>query len=161
MAGKSLFGNLKPQFLFHSFMSFMIALYLQTTGKIPWDYYIRSVPAYLYPEQNIAGRVFLEILCIACLALNTILELKGLSYFFFCLNLKTQPEPRFGRCIFVHSRFQSVRLFIKLMESHRLGPFRYYVAGLVCLVQTIFVNKKLAYGSCIPIACESSSNNQG
>ena len=160
MAGKSLFGNLKPQFLFHSFMSFMIALYLQTTGKIPWDYYIRSVPAYLYPEENIAGRVFLEILCIACLALNTILELKGLSYL-LCLNLKTQPEPRFRRCIFVHSRFQSVRLFIKLMESHRLGPFRYYVAGLVCLVQTIFINKKLAYGSCIPIACESSSNNQG
>ena len=142
-------------------MSLMTTLYLQTTGKIPWDYYIRSVPAYLYPEQNIAGRVFLEILCIACLALNTILELKGLSYFFFCLNLKTQPEPRFGRYIFFHSRFQSVRLFIKLMESHRLGPFRYYVAGLVCLVQTIFINKKLAYGSCIPIACESSSNNQG
>ena len=156
-----MFGNLKPQFLFHGFMSLMTTLYLQTTGKIPWDYYIRSVPAYLYPEENIVGRVFLEILCIACLALNTILELKGLSYFFFCLNLKTQPEPRFGRYIFFHSRFQSVRLFIKLMESHRLGPFRYYVAGLVCLVQTIFINKKLAYGSCIPIACESSSNNQG
>ena len=138
----------------------MTTLYLQTTGKIPWDYYIRSVPAYLYPEENIVGRVFLEILCIACLALNTILELKGQSYL-LRLNLKTQPEPRFGRCIFVHSRFQRVRLFIKLMESHRLGPFRYYVAGLVCLVQTIFVNKKLAYGSCIPIACESSSNNQG
>ena len=153
-------GNLKPQFLFHGFMSLMTTLYLQTTGKIPWDYYIRSVPAYLYPEENIVGRVFLEILCIACLALNTILELKGLSYL-LCLNLKTQPEPRFRRFIFVHSRFQSVRLFIKLMESHRLGPFRYYVAGLVCLVQTIFINKKLAYGSCIPIACESSSNNQG
>jgi hypothetical protein len=50
---------------------------LQSTGKILWDYKIRSVPGYLYPDENIVGRIFLEMMCVGCLALNTFLEIKG------------------------------------------------------------------------------------